>query len=163
MQYFMQYSTTPGPGTWGTYVSKSHGYWVVVEKGALWGGGCPQGPLWKWLVTQVLGKLATLFLMGSPNTNQGLHLNEICGPKEIRFMLSFLFPGLMCDGSSLPVSLHPNTLSEPRQWGDRRALALVLPVGKCLTINIIKTPVFHHWKPLLLFSTKEKLAFTVLV
>ena len=41
--------------------------------------------------------------------------NEICGPEEIHFTLLFLFPGLMCDGSSLPISLHPNMLSEPLQ------------------------------------------------
>lgn len=40
----------------------------------------------------------TFFLLGSPKTNGRLHLNEICGPKEIHLLLSFLFPGLMCDG-----------------------------------------------------------------
>ena len=41
--------------------------------------------------------------------------NEIRGPEEVHFTLSFLFPGLMCGGSPLPISLHPNMLSQPLQ------------------------------------------------
>ena len=68
----------------------------------------------------------TLYLMESPKTNQGLHLNEVCGPKKIHFLLSCLFPGLTCDGSSLPVCLHLNLLSEPLQEGNRCFLFCIL-------------------------------------
>lgn len=44
----------------------------------------------------------------------------------------------------------------------RRSPSSVLLVGKCLTIKIAETPVFHHQKPQLIFSTKEKWASGVL-
>ena len=73
----MQYFTTPGSWYMGNLVCKSHRYWVVIEEGALWVEDALRNHFGND-ITQVLGRLVTFFLRGSPETNQRLQLNEIC-------------------------------------------------------------------------------------
>ena len=64
------------------------------------------------------------------------HQTRSVALRKIHFTLSFLFPGLMCDGSSLPISLHANMLSQPLQQGDHCSLVLCFACQKVFNSKI---------------------------